>query len=520
MAKVTLKTLGRNSLVAALAEIWRVVSRFILTPLIIGKLGLEGYGVWTLVFSVAAYVSMANASFGLAYTKFTAECMQAKEYDRLSRIVGSGMVGIGSIAMVGLLGAVVFGESIMAALQVPAALIPDASVALTIVLVVLVLRMSVGCCHEILSGLQRMDITSRLAIIGSIVEFCVSVPLIFNDWGLVGLAVGHLAGYGSNNFMAYYYVRKLAPELRVSPFRMSREGFRLMASVGGKFQILMGVNTVVMHGAKFVISVVLGPTWVGVYNLADRLLELGRAASAAIVAPLMPAFADSQARGDKDQERVLLLKGSKADGLVGGGSLAFLAVFAPWVVFIWTGESVQEAGWALQVMAFGDGMFVLTSVVSSNLRARGQVRLEMTTALMSGFIGIGSMFPLMELWGFQGAVGARLLAQVIAASWYLRAFFRVSGLPLSEYLAGTRILRILALLVSAVVISGLGSRLLEIPSVGVPERWQAVIQVSAWGLVYGVVVLVGAWKFVVDEEERVRLRGFVGKVKRKLGLAE
>ncbi len=518
MSKVNLRTLGRNTLVAGLAEVWRVVSRFVLTPLIIGALGMEGYGVWTLVFSVAAYVSMANASFGLAYTKFTAECMQAEQYDRLSRIIGSGMVGIGSVALLGFAAAALFGESIMRALNVPEALVADAGSALMIVLVVLVLRMSIGCCHEVLSGLQRMDLTSRLAIIGSIIEFCVSVPLIFAGYGLVGLAIGHLAGYGSNNFMAYWLVRKHAPQVRISPLMMSREGFRLMLGIGGKFQILMGINTLVMHGAKFVISVVLGPVWVGVYNLADRLLELGRAASAAVVGPLMPAFADTQARGDSEKERVLLLKGSKADGLTGGGVLTFLAIFAPYVVFIWTGEDIADAAWALQVIAFGDGMFVLTSVISSNLRARGQVRLEMTTALMSGVIGIGSMFPLMAWWGFEGAVIARLLAQVTAASWYLGAFLRVAKIPFAEYLRGTRILWVGLGLAAAALPAALGARLVPLPSFGLPARWHAVVTVAVWGSLFGAIAIAATWRLALDDEERTRLRGIVAKVRRKLGI--
>ncbi|MEM6992503.1 MAG: oligosaccharide flippase family protein [Myxococcota bacterium] len=518
MSKVNLRTLGRNSLVAGLAEIWRVLSRFILTPLIIAKLGLEGYGVWTLVFSVAAYVSMANASFGLAYTKFTAECMQSEQYDRLSRIIGSGMVGIGSVALLGFFGALAFGEPIMAALNVPTALVSDAAIALSIVMAVLVLRMSVGCSHEVLSGLQRMDLMSRLAIIGSIVEFAVSVPLIMAGYGLVGLAIGHLVGYGGNNFLAYWYVRKHAPQLTISPLMMSREGFRLMLSVGGKFQILMGINTIVTHGAKFVLSVLLGPVFVGVYNLADRLLELGRAASAAIVGPLMPAFADTQARGDESKERLIFLKGSKADGLTGGGVLAFLAVFAPYVVFIWTGEHVPDAAWALQVMVLGDGMFVLTSVISANLRARGQVRLEMTTALISATLGLGSLFPLIHYWGFEGAIAARLVAQVVAASWYLTAFLRYAKIPYAEYFSGTRIGWVAGALSLAIATAGAGSHWMPVPDFGLPARWHAVLHVATWGTVFGAVAVVAAWKLALDDVERARLWGFKDKVWRKLGL--
>lgn len=494
-----------------------MASRFILTPLIIGALGFEGYGVWALVFSVAAYVSMANASFGLAYTKFTAECVLSGEYDRLARIVGSGIVGIGGIALLGLGASVLWGESIMRLLRTPEVMVADAGLALVLVMVALVLRMTVGCCHEILSGLQRMDLASKLTIVGSLLEFSISVPLLLGGYGLVGLAAGHLAGYGTTNLIAYALVRKHAPALRVSPLAVSREGFAAMLGVGGRFQVLMAVNTLAAHGAKFVISVVIGTFWVGVYNLADRLLELGRAASAAIVAPLLPAFADTQARGDDGKERVLFLKGSKADAVFGGGALSFLAVFAPSVVLIWTGERVPAADWAVPLLAAGDGLFILTSVISSNLRARGQIRLEMTAALIATALGLGLMIPGMLVLGFAGAVYARLFAQVVAAPYYLLFFLRRSGIGLREYVEGTRILQVAAALAVSIAVCTAGTRWAPVPDFGLSARWQAVAQVTVWGAVFLALFAALAWRWALDGTERARLRTIPGKLRVRLG---
>ena len=67
---------------------------------------------------------------------------------------------------------------------------------------------------------------------------------------------------------------------------------------------------------------------IAVYELADKLVELGKTASEAVIAPLMPAFASLRAGGEALRERMLFLQGSKADVLLGGTSFAFLALFA------------------------------------------------------------------------------------------------------------------------------------------------------------------------------------------------
>lgn len=515
MGKVNLKTLGRNSLFAGLAEVWRILSRFILTPVIIGALGMEGYGVWTLVFSVAAYVSMVNASFGAAYVKFTAECVRTDDYDRLSRILGSGMTGIGAVAMLGVVGAYLLGEPILRGLNTPPELMDDARWALVIVMFCLVLRMTVGCTLEMLAGLQRIDLTYRLYIVASIIEFCISLPLLLRGHGLVGLAIGHGVGQITIDIAAYFLVRKHAPRVRISPFLVSREGLRLVFSIGGKFQLLSFVNTVVMQGVKFLLAALIGPRWVGVYELADKLINLGKSVSASVVAPLMPAFADLQAGLEAVRERRLFLQGSKALAVVGGGAFVFLGVFAAPALLAWTGELVPQAAWALQVIAPGEVAMLLTGVVSANLRARGRIGLEFTCALVATSTLLVTVVPLASYLGFAGVIYARLGSQIVGAAWYLRAYARFARLPMTEYLHGTALVRVVLVVGSAGMAVLLGSHLLALPGLdALPDRWRAAISVVAWSLPYAAIIAAGVWHLVCDAEERAKIGALLARFRK------
>lgn len=518
MANVDLETLGRNSIVAGLAEIWRIISRFILTPVIIAAIGLEGYGTWTLVFSVAAYVSMANASMGLAYTKLTAECVHEENYDRLTRVLGSGVTGIGSIAIVGLVATLLFGEIILGGLGVPLDQRADANIALTLVMATLVMRMTVGCAHEVLAGLQRIDLTYRLMILASIIDFAITLPLLLAGWGLVGLGIGHIVGQIVANLGAWRYMRRHLPQVRINPLAMSREGFRVVFGIGGKFQLLSLVNTVVMHGVKFLIAALIGVRWVGVYELADKLLSLGKAASSAVVAPLMPAFANLQASHDKLRERALFFAGSKADALIGGSSLVFLALFSGPVLLAWTGEFVPQAAWALELMVIGEGLFILTSVVSSSLRAQGKVGMEFTAAMVVTVLVVILVTPLAPWLGFEGVIYARVIAQTLGAIWYLRAYLRTEGVTVAEYLQRTRIGWLLGIMAVLGAATRLGRHLLPWVPGGLPPRWAAVFTVIVWGAPFGIALMLAAWKIFLTAEEREELSSTVRRVlARKFG---
>jgi hypothetical protein len=123
-----------------------------------------------------------------------------------------------------------------------------------------------------------------------------------------------------------------------------------------------------------------------------------------------------------------------ADVLLGGMSFAFLGLFAPSILRLWRGQEQPWASWALQVLAVGESVMLLTSIVSSSLRARGQVGLEFRWAVLNLVVSLLLMIALVPRWEFEGLIYARVGARLISTSWYLHGYFRVSRITWGEYL--------------------------------------------------------------------------------------
>ena len=509
MAAVNLKTLGRSSLTGGMAQAWRILSRFILTPIIIDQIGMKGYGVWTLVFSLAAYVDMSNLSLGLAYTKFTAEYTRQRRFADLQRILGSGIALVTPIGLIGLAIAWLLGEPILSGLGVPDHLLPGANVALMVIIGMMLLRMTVGCRLEVLAGLQRIDLTFNLYILTSIVEFAVSLPLLLLGYGLYGLAIGHATGQVINAVVAYFLVRKRLPQVRISPRFVSRDGIKKVLSVGGKFQLLALLNIGVQQGVKMLVSGMIGVDWLAIYELADKLHRLAKTASDAIVAPLMPAFANLYAGGNKTRQRNLFFQGSRANAFFAWVALCFLGLLAPTVLFLWTGQPQEKAAWVLRWLVVGDAMMILGATVSASLRAQGKTGLETTLALMSAGVFIGCLAVLAPTLGFDGFVYARLIAVMIAGTWYLFAYFRSEKISVRDYVTQTRLplLGLMLVVLSTVVI--VVRTMVPFPTIpGVSARWSAVIETALWGVAFVSAAGFGGWRWFLSADDRSE----VGKI--------
>lgn len=497
-----------------------MASRFILTPVIISQVGLAGYGTWTLLFSIGAYGSMFNASFGFVYSKYTAEYDSQGKYDELASIIGSGIALVGSLSLIILSVLWTFRIAVLTYFNVDQHLLADAAVALTLLVFCLLLRMSLGCTFDVLSGLQRADLNYKLNLLGSIVEFSIALPLLIAKWGLLALGIGYASGQLVSTLLAFFLCRRICPQLRISPFRISRNGLRLVTSLGGRFQALSFMNIIFDQGVKLLISKFMGVSTVGVYELAYKLLGLGTTISSSLLGPLMPAFANLHAGEGAEQTRRLFLGSSKAVAITAGTALGFVALFADQLVFAWTGNQFPEAAWTLRALVPTQFLVMLTGVPTASLRGKGTLNLEMlfatvgTTGLVLAIMVARSVGA-----GYRGIIFARIFEDLSGACTFLWLFFRAERMSLFVYARDVFGRVAMCVLLAIGVVIAARSALPWITISGLPARWEAISSAVLWGTLFVLTAWTSAWFVVLSRDESQNLLSNARRLLRPGGAA-
>src|ERR1700730_7477761 len=64
---------------------------FLLTPLILSKIGAEGYGTWAVFLAINGMTSLADLGLVGALSKFVAEHYARRDFPALARVLGSGL---------------------------------------------------------------------------------------------------------------------------------------------------------------------------------------------------------------------------------------------------------------------------------------------------------------------------------------------------------------------------------------------------------------------------------------------
>jgi O-antigen/teichoic acid export membrane protein len=508
VAEVTAGRLARGALLWNGAQLWAIASRLILTPLVLDRIGLEGFGAWSLLFGLTSYVTMIDASFATAYGKLTAELDRRQDHALLAEAIGAGIASLGAIALVGVTLLWLLAPLVLAPLGVPEALRADARVALLLVSLAAALQVTFGGVQRVLEGFQRLDLRVAWDVAGSVVDFAVCLPLLFADFGLVALGTAYLTGRVFAMAGTWWSVRRVAPELRLSPRRMSRRGLHAVFSLGARFQGLALLNTVAGEGIRMLMSALCGISFLGALELARRVLSLATTPATSIIAPLLAAFANLDAGGDRARWERLLERSSKLLGCAALAALAFAALFAEPLLYGWTGRSVPEAAFAVRVLAVSSFFRLLTGVGTASLRAAGTVRLEFqygTLGATGSLLGTGLGYALA---GYEGVIVALAAAQVLGASYFLVCFTQLRALSLRRYLSRS-ILRPAGGVLPALLLVALAS--LWLPGLRDFEQSRVVVLANL-AVVAALALLAGApllWWGVLSDEERLAARGML-----------
>jgi O-antigen/teichoic acid export membrane protein len=510
MPKLSFSMLARNWSWSGIASLWWLGSRLFLTPFVLERISVDGYGVWSLLFALPATISVIDASFGQAYVKLTAEHEAKGDREGLSRLLGAGMALVGSIGAAGLAVVWLTRTWTLPWLQIPDRLLEPAGNALLLICITVVLQMSIGNVRQVLTGLQRADLTNKAAILSSVINFVLSLWLLSLGWGLEGLALSFLTGEVVAIGLVRLWLHRLTPGLHLSPFRATRESMRTVISLGARFQGLYFLTQWTTNGFRMLLSGLLGPEVVGYFELAHRLLNLGELGANIVYTPMMPLFAQLHSERDAGSARSLYRMGTRLMFAVSLLSYGFLFAFADTALGVWTGQSFDAATWTVRALSVAFLAKTLTAMGTAELRAKGAFRLEYQYTVLNVGLRIALVAPLYLLFSYEGFVLAGSCALTLSSMWFFYRFHRDQGLALQPVIVEA-ILRPVAAVIPIVVASQLLVTRFPFPNLEMISRWRLGGELVLAALAFGGLGLLAIWKFslAADEQQDLarRLRG-------------
>ena len=388
-------------------------------PYLIKHVGVEAFGILTLVWALIGYFSLFDFGLGRALTQQVAAARSAGLHASLPSLIKT---GLGFNAATGLVGGLVLAalahQLAYYWLNISAALQTSTFVALLIASIGIPFTTATTGLRGILEAYEDFRIVNLLRMVLGAANFglpALSVMFLSDSlvWMVLSLIGARVVMFFAHAWMVH---QKLAPGWITANF--TKDNMRRLMSFGAWMTVSNIISPLMVTADRFVISGVLGAGVVAYYTVPFEGLIRVLVIPSALTTALFPRLATVMV-SDLVETRRLYQKCLKIVTAALLPICFLIALGSKWGLTLWLGQDFADQSWAIvAVMALGLLLNGIAHVPFAAIQAGGDAR---TTAFLHLFelaFYIPLLYVCMKNFGILGA----------AIAWTVRVGFDLFAL--------------------------------------------------------------------------------------------
>lgn len=406
-------SIGKNTLFGVAGNIVHVSARILIVPVMIRHWGLDGYGIWAVLMSIAAYITLGGAGVKSAFQKYVAEATGTGDYDRASRLISTGTAAVLLLSIIVLVPLAIFAKTVAVAVGVPQPFVPAATKAIAFLALTGIVTNVTQTYQSILMGAHRIDLREKIGIALEPITTVFTIALLSLDNGLVAICVVFCAGQLAGGILWWYFSRRVLPTVHLAPRFVSRSEVRELIRFGASYQLVSILELLYAAVLPVAILKFFGANAAGVFALAARLVSFATMIEGSYLQSILSGGSLVYASGSLNRNNAFIIKSFKAMSVISILPLAFIALCGTKIVFVWTGKTDPLLEGAVILLAATDVCKSLCSLCRVLYRVSGGAVMDNAQLLL----GLGIAFllwPFGPKIGFFGMIGGvRVLGQFL-----------------------------------------------------------------------------------------------------------
>ncbi|HEY8609356.1 MAG TPA: oligosaccharide flippase family protein [Noviherbaspirillum sp.] len=409
----------RNSLWNLSGSAIPMVVALATVPLLIGALGVEGFGIVTLVGSVIGYFGVLDINLSAGSIKYLAEHHAANDRERFAETFWFGTLFYGCL---GLLGASIlyFSSDFLIArfFEVSPAMRADTILAFQLGAVGFALTQAQNYLLVVPQALQRYDRSAQSEAFFGVLVNLASVAAALAGTGIVGVILARVSVAAANVLYLAWLIGTF--ELSLSPRWPRRDVRAALTSFSAYAYLSKIASTLHQHADKLIVGAIAGPVALTFYTvpvtLAGRILGLTYRLSS-VIYPRASALAGA---GRINELRPVYFGVLRYVTYINLAALGIIVLAGDEFLRRWVGEEFVQQGYlVLVLMTLALLIDSLTNVPSLVNDALGHPRVTGRFALANGLLGVGMVYLGTKFGGITGAAAGHLFSSLTLGLTFL-----------------------------------------------------------------------------------------------------
>lgn len=423
----------RGSAVFMASRLSGAALSFALTPVVLGVLGPEQYGLWAILGSAVGYVSMFDMGLSQSFTRFLAEKRVAAP-DDAARIFYFGIFFYSALALILVPAAALIGRQFVEWFGFPAELSETAYWAFIVMVGYFSVTNLAALGRSALDAMQRVDIGQSLSLLGVVLYWTLGVVFIFWGWDVWGLVAAAIFGQVAVGVAGFTVIRRLWPDLLHYRGLLSWSEAKRLLGFGAGLQVGASATTINLETDRLIIGKFVSLEAVTGYELGNMVAKMVRVLPLAFLHSALPIVTNLEASGRGGLVREQLEKASRAYSGFGFFLAGGMACMAPLIMSAWLGTPQPGSAAVLAILAPGWAFVSATGVATTVMRARGKVRVEAVFTSSMAALNLAATLVLVRPFGAMGVVAGTSVGAVVASVLFLNLFCGREGLSFRSYI--------------------------------------------------------------------------------------
>jgi O-antigen/teichoic acid export membrane protein len=464
-------------------------------PFIIRGLGMERFGILSIIWLAPEYFAFIDLGLGRATIKYVAEALGSGDQQRMSRVVWTAVTLQVFLGLLGALGLIsIAGLLTQYVLNIPLDLQSESKTAFYLLALSIPLVLVTSSLSAVLAAAQRFDLVNSVSASFNVANLVLTlVGVVYLDWYLTQIVAMLVLSRFLALIVNYILCLRAFPSLTRPPsFRFVE--LRTLLAFGGWLTVSSAVVPLLLYLDRFIIGASLTMAAVAYYSVSYEVVTRLWIIPMSLVATLFPAFSVLIGRGEKERLPLLLARSMKWLLLTVGSAVVVIAAFAEDILQLWLGaDFARESGPVLQILAVGILLNCMVQVQYAVVQALGRPDVTAKFHLIQLPIHGLLLWWFVALWGTTGAAIAQSMRLAIEGVLLLIASYRMVSLPFYSLVSGKVVQSWLLLFVFVMMSIGISSLPLTF--------W---LRLSVLGLIFSAVGLT-VWRYSFDHQDRIQL---------------
>ncbi len=444
----------KNTIWIYLGFTFNLLFGFIITPFFIHTLGPDAYGIYSIVAIIIGYASLLDLGIGASIVKLISEYNTKRSYEEINHVVSTAFILYFILGSIGFIILYIFTNYFISSIfNIPENLISQAKMAFIITQITFFYNFVFGLFSNIITGLQRYDISSKIQIIMRIFSSIVSILVLIMGYGLVefvgAIALSGVIGITINIIIA----KRLMPKLSI---KYKYFNLNYISSIL-RFSLVIFIGCIsgriIFDIDKILIGALLPIEDVTIYAIGAMLAVLVFQIPSQISPMLLPASSELYAKDDIFAVRELILRGTKFAVTISTPIAIILFVSAQSIVELWVGPGFEMSAYISKILIVGFYVNTFTHALTPVLIGTGKIKISLYYYIASIILNISSSLILTMKLGVIGAPLGTSITMVFIWTIFTIHVSKIYGINIKELTYRLRFVAIAGLILFIMIYS-------------------------------------------------------------------